>query len=112
MSSVSGSNTLRSLFLGSRVAFQDASPRLLHHLLYPRNHFVELSFGFLQNHPLACFDLGGDLGGELFCLSDHSTGRLQQLAVSDLHLLLAFLTFVAAVVIYLHNSPFHGPLSI
>src|SRR5260370_4360867 len=33
--------------LRSRVASQHAFPCLLHYLLYPRNHFVELLLGFL-----------------------------------------------------------------
>src|SRR6202165_719643 len=102
----------KELVLGSRVASQHAFPRLLHHLLYSRNHFVELLFGFLQNNPRAFFDLAGDLAGEPFGLPDHSTGRLQQLAVSDLHLLLAFLAFVAAGVSDLQNTPFYAPRAI
>src|SRR5258708_22750692 len=42
----------QQLVLGSRVAFHEPSPRLLPHLLSPRNNFVDLPFGFLLNAQL------------------------------------------------------------
>src|SRR6202162_6024206 len=76
------------LAFGVRVAAEDTRPRLLHHLLDQRHHRVELlaqtlERQLLQNAPGALRS-SNNFFGEPLRLSNHSAGRIEQLAISSI----------------------------
>src|SRR5437660_6624283 len=78
---------------GAGIAAKDARPRLLHHLLHPRHHLIELLFQAFECqlcHDIArSLDALGNLLGKPFRLSDYPAGGREQFAVGPLKLLLA-----------------------
>ena len=84
------------LTFGSRVTTHVSLTSLPQHLLYARNHLIQLSLGLFHDRAGTALDFSSDLGRELPGLPHHPARCLHQLDIGTLEFLLALFALVPA----------------
>src|SRR6188474_2037424 len=113
ITSVEGSNRLRSLPSLACVAAEDACPGLSHHLLDAQCHLIEFLAQALQHKllqdVLRMLHTSLDLFGEALCLSHDPACCIQQPAIALLQLVLIDRAFGARDAPDLQQPQLHAP---